>query len=80
MDVESVTIFFKWCSIINGTLLFCWLAMVTLLPGLVYKTQKFWFPMSEPTFQVVMYGFLGFYKIVFLFFNLVPFVVLRCFF
>jgi hypothetical protein len=43
---------------------------------LVYRMQSKWFPISRETFNVVIYSFLGLFKIVFLVFNLVPYVVL----
>jgi hypothetical protein len=65
-----------WCSIINGALLSFWIAMCLLAPDLVYRTQHKWFPIPRETFHIIMYSFLGFFKIVFLIFNVVPFVAL----
>jgi hypothetical protein len=45
-------------------------------PDLVYRTQSIWFPIPRKTFDVVIYSFLGLFKIFFLFFNVVPFVAL----
>jgi hypothetical protein len=47
-----------------------------LAPDLVYRTQIKWFPIPRETFNVVFYSFLGLFKIVFLVFNVVPYVVL----
>jgi hypothetical protein len=35
-----------------------------------------WFPMQRETFNVVLYSFLGAYKIIIFVFNIVPWVVL----
>ena len=53
-----------------------WTIMSILAPDLVYRTQSKWFPISRETFNVVMYSFLGLFKIVFLVFNVVPYVAL----
>lgn len=65
-----------WCTIINGSLLFFWIAMCIVAPDLVYRTQKKWFPIPRETYNVVMYSFLGLFKIVFLIFNVVPYIAL----
>ena len=77
MDLQTLTSFFMWCSIINGALLAFWTAMFGLAPDLVHRTQKIWFPGPRETFRVVMYSYLGFFKALFLIFNLVPYVALR---
>lgn len=76
MDVSTLTIFFMWCTIMNGALLLFWTTMCTLAPDLVYRTQHKWFPLPRETFNVVIYSFLGLFKIGFLVFNVVPFVAL----
>ena len=76
MDIHELTGFFMWCTIINGSLLAFWTVMFLLAPDVVYRTQSRWFPISRETFNVVMYSFLGLFKIVFLVFNIVPYLVL----
>ena len=76
MDIQALTTFFMWCAIINGALLVLWTTMLILAPDLVYRTQSKWFPIPRETFNVVIYAFLGLFKIVFLFFNVVPYVAL----
>jgi hypothetical protein len=65
-----------WCTVINGALLLLWTTMFILAPDLVYRTQSIWFPIPRETFNVVFYAFLGLFKIVFLVFNVVPYVAL----
>ncbi len=50
--------------------------MCGLAPDLVYRTQNKWFPIPRETFNVVIYSFLGLFKIFFLVFNAVPYVAL----
>ena len=76
MNIQTMTGFFMWCTIINGALLILWVAVYLLAPDLVYRTQRAWFPVARETFDVVFYSFLGFFKIVFLVFNLVPYISL----
>ena len=76
MDIQTLTRFFMWCTIINGALFFLWVIMLLAAPDLVYRTQRTWFPIPRKTFDVVMYSFLGLFKIFLLFFNVVPLVAL----
>ncbi|MES9938023.1 MAG: DUF6868 family protein [Sedimenticola sp.] len=76
MDVQTLTSFFMWCTIINGGLLLFWSLALMTAPDLVYRTQSRWFPIPRETFNVVIYGFLGLFKVFFLVFNLVPYLAL----
>jgi hypothetical protein len=76
MDIQTLTIFFKWCTIINGSILILWAGFTMFAPNLVYRTQSIWFPISRETFNVVIYSFLGVFKIFFLMFNVVPYAAL----
>jgi hypothetical protein len=77
MDFQTLTDFFMWCTIMNGALLALWAIMFILAPDLVYRTQSKWFPIPRETYNLVMYSFLGLFKIFFLVFNVVPYVALR---
>ena len=76
MDIQVLTTFFMWCTIINGALFVSSTTMCILAPGLVYRMQSKLFPIPRETFNVVIYSFLGLFKIVFLVFNVVPYVAL----
>lgn len=76
MDIDTLTTFFMWCTVINGGLLAFWTTACLVAPNGVYKTQNWWFPMPRETFTVVMYSFIAVFKLIFLVFNLVPFLVL----
>jgi len=76
MEIQTLTNFFMWCTIMNGALLVLWTIMLILAPDWVYRMQRKWFPIPRETFDVVIYAFLGMFKIVFLVFNVVPYVAL----
>ena len=77
MDIQTLTTFFMWCTIMNGALLVLWTIIYMLAPDLVYRTQSKFFPIPRETFNVVFYSFIGLFKIVFLVFNVIPYVALR---
>lgn len=76
MDIQTLTSFFMWCTIINGGLLLLWALAHLIAPDLVYRTQKIWFPIPKETFTLVFYSFIGLFKIFVMIFNLVPYLAL----
>ena len=76
MDVQTLTRFFMWCSIIDLGLLVLWSIICLGGQDWVYRIHSKWFPMPRETFNVAIYSFLGAFKIVFLLFNVVPYVAL----
>ena len=76
MDIQTLTTFFMWCTIINtGFLLFLTLIFM-LAPNLVYRLQSRFIPITRETFNIVFYSFIGFFKVVVLVFNVVPWIAL----
>jgi hypothetical protein len=76
MNIETLRAFFMWCTIIDGAILVLWTAVLASAPGWVYRMHGRWFPMSREAFNIVMYAFLGAFKLLILAFNVVPFVAL----
>lgn len=76
MDLQTLTNFFMWCTVINGGLLIFWILTWMVASDQVYVIQTKFFPMSRERFDVVFYCFLGAFKIFFIFFNATPFIVL----
>jgi hypothetical protein len=76
MDTQMLTSFLLWCTILNGALLIFWTLACMIAPNLVYKIQSTWFPIPRETFVVIIYSFLGLFKVSFIFFNLVPLLAL----
>ena len=76
MDIQILTTFFMWYTIIDGGILILWTVFSVFAPDLVYRTQSKWFPIPRETFNVVIYSFFGLFKIVFLVFNVVPYMAL----
>lgn len=77
MTLPQLTGFLFWCCVINGGLLTLWIVLMMIAPDIVYRTQYRWFPLSKEVFAETMYRFLGLYKLLFLMFNLVPWLALK---
>jgi len=76
MDIPTLTAFFMWCSIINGGILLLWIGCCMFAPDLVFRTQRRWFRIPRESFDLVLYAFIGLFKVFFLVFNLVPYLAL----
>jgi len=75
MNIQFFSDFFMWCTIINGGLLVLWALIYRVAPDLVYRLQFKWFPIPREKFNIIMYGYLAIFKILYVIFNLVPFLV-----
>lgn len=76
MDIQTVRSFLMWCTIINGGLLLFSFLTCAYAKEWVYRMHGNWFPMPRETFDVAIYGFIGIMKVLFLLFNLVPYIAL----
>ncbi|HOJ38958.1 MAG TPA: hypothetical protein PKX93_02835 [bacterium] len=74
MDWEHL---FLWCTVLNGSLLLVSFLFCVLARESIYRLHSRWFPMPRESFSVLLYSFLGFFKILVIAFNLVPWIVLR---
>jgi hypothetical protein len=52
-------------SILNGSILILWTGFLLFSPDLVYRTQSIWFSISREKFTVIMYSFLGLFKLLY---------------
>lgn len=76
MDIESVRAFFLWCTIINGSLLIFSFLIFACAGDWIYQMHGKWFPISKEAFNMIIYCFIGFMKILVLLLNLVPYLAL----
>ena len=76
MDLATMRCFFMWCSIINGALLLLSFLILACAGDWVYRIHTRWFAMPRETFNTAIYGFMGFFKILYFLFNLVPYLAL----
>lgn len=76
INIETVTRFFMWCTIINVALLVFSFMIFAFAGDFVYRIHSKWFPMPRETFNVVFYCFIGAYKLFVYVFNIVPWIAL----
>ena len=76
MTIELLRTFFGWMTLIN-LVLFIWTAIMCMTArGLIQRIHGKMFGLSEETINAFLYGYLGFFKITFIVFNLVPWLAL----
>jgi hypothetical protein len=77
MDMAALTDFLMWCTILNFGLLVLTSLMLGFAGDFVFRLHSQYFSMTRETFHLVFYLLIGVYKIFWMVFNLVPFVVLK---
>jgi len=77
MDIQTLSSFFMWCTILNACLLVFSFLMLAYAGDFVYRMHGKSFPMPRERFNGVIYSFIGFYKILLIVFNLVPWIALE---
>ena len=78
MDISTITEFFKYCTIIN--LLFLLIFAIFLRTGLIYNVHSkvgLWEGSKEAHTQIG-YSLIANFKVLWLVFNFVPYIVLYC--
>jgi len=76
MEIKKVKSFFMWCTIVNGILLIFSFIGCILMPDFIYGIQGRLFHITQESFNLVFYSFLGLFKIFWLVFNVTPYVAL----
>jgi len=76
MNVALAREFFMWCTVIDLGLLIFSALIVTLGGNWVYGIHGRMFPMPRETFNAAIYKMIGIFKILWVVFNLVPFIAL----
>ena len=76
MDIETLTTFLMWCTIINVAV-FAWAALWFMLaPDFIYRMQTRMFPLPRETYNAIVYAFLGGFKLLIIVFNVAPWLAL----
>ena len=76
MDIQTITAFMMWCTILNFALLWLSFLLCVFAADWAYSIHSKWFPIKRETYNTLIYSFLGLYKLLFFFFNVIPYVAL----
>ncbi len=76
MDIQMLTTFFMWCTLLNVGLLIILFIMLLFAGDFVYKMHSKYFSMTRESFNASLYLIIGLYKIAVFVFNLIPWIAL----
>jgi len=77
MTVEALRNLFLWCSILDYGLLIVWAVFLFLLPHQWFYRWAGLFHISKEELDRANLPLLGFFKLLVLVFNLIPYIALR---
>jgi hypothetical protein len=81
MDIQTITDVFKWYTIVMVIVFFLSAILVILCRGLIYRFHGKMFGLSKETLDIIIYSYLGLFKIVLISTALCPYIALcivRC--
>jgi hypothetical protein len=76
MTLNMLTEFFMWCSILNCGCLIYITVFCIWAPDWLYRVQCTFFSISREQFDLMIYAFIGLFKLCFIVFCLVPYLAL----
>ncbi len=76
MTLQTLREFFMWCTILTGGIYALSAVICIFAVDWIHRAQSRWLSIPRETLAVVLYAFLGFFKVVFIVFVLVPWLAL----
>ena len=76
MNITLITHFLLYMFILNMTVLLLWFWGLIYARDAINRLQRKYFKLSDETFDTLHYVALALYKIMIIFFNLIPLIVL----
>ncbi len=76
MDLDTLTDFFMWCTIIGGGLLVFSSLLCMALKNVIAKMHGKMFGLTPETTKTAVYGYIGLFKILWLVFAVIPWIAL----
>ena len=77
MNLETLTAFFGWCTVINFGLLLWWFLFIALAHDFTYRLHSKWLKLSVERFDTIHYAGMAYFKLTVFIFNLAPYLALR---
>ncbi len=76
MNIDQLAEFFKWMTIINIGLFFISTLAVFVLKSVMLKLHSKLFGLTDSQISLAVYSYLGGFKLLLIFFNIVPYCAL----
>jgi len=79
MTTEFFTTFLAWCTLVNLVILVLWWLILLAVGGWMRRLHGKWFGVGEEALAATHYTVLAHFKVLWVIFNLTPYLVLRLF-
>lgn len=76
MNTAQLCRFLLWCSILNLTLVTVWFLAFAFARETIFRLHSRWFKLPADRFDELHYSMIGHYKLLILFFNVIPLLAL----
>ncbi len=76
MDIVTIKAFFMWCTIINGGVLMFTSIVILFLKEFSFEMNHRYFGISRDAFNIGIFSFIALFKMIFIVFNLAPYLAL----
>ncbi|HEY5701995.1 MAG TPA: hypothetical protein VIV20_00825 [Gammaproteobacteria bacterium] len=77
MQIEILRDLLAWCALTNIILYLWWVLTFIYAHDWMFRFHSRWFNLTQDRFDSIHYAGIAFYKILIIFFNLIPYLVLR---
>jgi len=77
MDLEQIRTLLGWCTVLNTGLLLFWVVFFIFGQSFIHQVHGRMFAISATTMNTIHYCGMGFYKVLIVVFNLIPYIALR---
>ena len=79
MTLETLTSFLAWCTLINLVILILWWLVLAFGGAWMRSMHRKWFDLSDESFAAVHYRVIAYFKVLWVVFNLTPYLAPRLF-
>ena len=77
MSIQDLTEFFKWWTIISGCVYVFSVVMILLFREMAFRMHAKMFGITREAFNIAVYSYVALFKLVFIVFNLIPYLALE---
>jgi hypothetical protein len=76
MQHSDLATLLLYSTLINYAILLCWVILLRCCKERIWRIHRYWFNLNDEQFSYLHYQAMAFYKIIVLFFNLVPWLII----
>lgn len=77
MTIETLSALLGWSTIINYAVVLVWFLFFCCAHDFMYRMHGRWFNLRLDAFDALHYGLIGFYKLMIIVLNLVPWLAIQ---